>query len=119
MKGRTIIRVQGIVISAMLTETVARIAYHDLRGWRLAVVIVAVFMLLYRTHTDIMHMILKGAKNDKETGTESAGSAVQRKPWYEVRLCTAEPHNRHTGKHTAQVQSKSRINPIRKGACGS
>ena len=119
MKGRTIIRVQGIVISAMLTETVARIAYHDLRGWRLAVVIVAVFMMLYRTHTDIMHMILKGAKNDKETGTESAGSAVQRKPWYEVRLCTAEPHNRHTGKHTAQVQSKSRINPIRKGACGS
>ena len=103
MKGRTIIRVQGIVISAMLTETVARIAYHDLRGWRLAVVIVAVFMMLYRTHTDIMHMILKGARNDKATGAESAGSAVSRKPWYEVRLCTAKQSNRHTGKHTAQV----------------
>lgn len=102
MKGRTIIRVQGIVISAMLTEAVARIAYHDLRGWRLAVVIVAVFMMLYRTHTDIMH-ILRGGKHDKETGAESAGSAVSRKPWYEVRLCTAKQSNRHTGKHTAQV----------------
>lgn len=103
MKGRTIIRVQGIVISAMLTEAVARIAYHELRGWRLAIVIVAVFMMLYRTHTDIMSMILKGARNDQATGTEGAGSAVQRKPWYEVRLRTAKQSNRHTGKHTAQV----------------
>lgn len=103
MKGRVIIRVQGIVISAMLTEAIARIAYHDLRGWRLVVVIVAIFMLLYRTHTDIIHMILKGARNDKATGTEGAGSAVSGKPWYEVRLCTAKQSDRHTGKHTAQV----------------
>lgn len=101
--GRAIIRVQGVVISAMLTETVARVVYHDLGGWRLAIVAVAVFITLYRTMHDITAMLLKGARNDQKTGAESCRSTVPKLPWYKVRLYNTKPQNRDTTKHVVQI----------------
>ena len=103
MKGRTIIRVQSIVISAMLTETIARVVYHDLSGWRLVLVVAAMFLMLYRTMHDITLMLLKGARYDQKTGAEGIRGTVPKLPWYKVRLRQSKQADRDTAKHAVQV----------------
>ena len=112
-RGRKIICVQNAVISAMLTEVIARVVYQSVTGWRLVVLFVAVFLMLYRTLADISTVIMKGGRHDKAAGAEGSRGTVPGVDWYKMRFRRVEQKNRHTAKDALQVQTESRQHPMR------
>ena len=105
-RGRKIITAQNVVISAMITQLVVRVAY-DVRGWRLVLLCVAVFWLLFRTLDDVTLLVLKGVRNDKKAERKSGRGAVPSIAWDKVRFCGDKQTDRDTKKHSVQVQRLS------------
>lgn len=60
--GRLIIKAQNLIISGLLTELVVRYAFTDLKGWRLATVVVAVCVLFYRLQAAVITALVRGGK---------------------------------------------------------
>jgi len=101
-RGRKIITVQNVVISAMLSHVIVSVAY-DVRGWRLVLLCVAVFWLLFRTLDDVTLLVLKGVRNDKKAERKGCRGAVPSIAWDKVRFCGDKQTDRDTKKHAVQV----------------
>lgn len=112
-RGRKIICTQNAVISIMLTEVIARVVYQSVTGWRLVVLFVAVFLMLYRTLADISILILKGGRHDKAAGAEGSRGAVPGIRWDKVRFRRVEQADRHTAEDSVSVQTEPGHHPMR------
>ena len=106
MKGRVIIKVQNIAISAMLTDLLVRFVFADMRGVRLVIVIVAAFVLFFRTLEDVVDELLTRGKHDKERGGKSTRGSVPGKPWYKMRYRDIEQKDRDTANYLKTVSEK-------------
>lgn len=104
MKGRQIIRIQGLVISGLLTHLLIRYGFQTLQGWRLIVVIVAAFVLIFRTMDDITLELLRRGNDQKRKG-QGAGGAVPTKPWYENRFRRDQQKDRHQRNNATKIQA--------------
>ena len=112
-RGRRIILVQDIAISAMLTKGMLSIMYPDMHGIRLAIVVVAGFTLFFRTLEDLADEILRGKNNDKSRRNKGDRNTVPGVPWSEVRYKDVISADRDCAKHAAKVQKAARPDSIR------
>lgn len=101
-KGRKIICVQDIIISAMVTNVITRVIYNSVTGWRLILLFAVVMALFYRTLDDITRMVLRGVKHEKAGTTDKRGS-VSGKHWSEERFADHKQENRNPTYEFIQV----------------
>ena len=113
MKGRVIIKVQNIAISAMLTDLLVRFVFADMIGVRLVIVIVAAFVLFFRTLEDVVDEILTRGKHDKEGKRKGKGGSLPGIDWNKVRFRDLEQKDRDSHYYIKAVQTQPGHHPMR------
>lgn len=103
MKGRTIIRGQSMVISAMLTAVFVRAVYPDVHAWRLMLLYAALCMMTYRIMMWIIRKMLRGGKDDKETGGKGGAGTVPGVKRNKVRFRKVKQTDRDTACDLIQI----------------
>ena len=102
-RGRKIIIVQNVAMSALITDAVIRYLYSDVHGVRLCVIVLCVFLTITRMLTDTAWLVLRRGNDDKERAKKSKRGTVPGIIWHKVRLPDTKQKDRDSAMYTAQV----------------
>lgn len=83
---KTIIRVQNMVISGLITAIAIMTGFYELNGWKLLLVAVMGFFLMANILLEIERAYLRGRKNEGKGKAEGNGNSVPGIPWYEHKM---------------------------------